>query len=166
MKTICCFMLWVSGIWLLFPHPAAAQETSKGYLHFDSYGKKVYLIPDQIAKQTMDATLNVQLPAEAIELPPEYVTDIYQVQVGSFVVALNAYRVKEKLEKDGYSVFLWEWHSPQMNTVFHVVSIGNCATADNAKAILNRLKTSYQLEGRITVAKQREGQSQASSLLR
>ncbi len=158
-------MLWISGISLLLPHPAASQEASKGYVHFDSYGKKVYLIPDQIAKQTMDSTLNFQIAPEPSETPSEYLADGYRVQVGSFVIAQNANRVKEKLEKDGYSVVLWEWRSPKKSELFHVVSIGNYATEEDALIILNRIKTSYHLEGRITVLKQQEGQSQASSLL-
>ncbi len=129
---------------LLFFQCAIAQLAENAYALHDLYGKVVYRVPEVIAKKTMDVTLSSSSPA----LTPARLGSgtMYVIQVGTFAVRENAYRLKEKLQADGYVVEVRTCCSRQKNP-FYVVFAGSFASTHEAFERLQTIKSAYGLDG-------------------
>ena len=126
-----------------------AQEQTKGYMVTDPNGRGFYLIPECIAEKTVNAALSSpampDLPPPASKLEEGQ----FAVQVGSFAVPANAERLQRKLVRDGYSVMVSKVFFQRRNLTLQVVTVKALPTLEDAGRVLQAIKGSYGLDGRI-----------------
>lgn len=139
--------LTFAAIMLIFAGPdAQAWQTAKGTTLFLADGKIAHLVPSTVVRRTMDVTLAMgEMPA--VE-PTHSFERTYVVQVGTFAVKENAFRLESKLKNEQYVVKVWEYDSKQMNH-FYVVTVGEYVTAEEAHERLGSINRTYNLEGMV-----------------
>ncbi len=122
---------------------AGAQVNENVYAFHDTYGRIVYQVPEVIVKKTMDVTLS-SVPPSPLTKPIAGTS--YAIQVGTFAVKENAYRLKDKLRADGYSVEIRKYFS-RYNGLFYVVFAGSFVSPHEAKEKMQAIRTAYSLNG-------------------
>ena len=127
--------------------------------------KPVHFVPAVIVRRTMDSTLSY--PAY---FPSPYKSDYrfnrdpqrdpqaelrFGIRVGTFAIRGNAYRLKRRLEHDGYMVRVYEWTSNKDNRIYNVVSVfGHYLTRDEAMQGLDDIGKTYRLRDMLLATRQ------------
>lgn len=143
-----CKYLTFAVILLIFAgQDAQAWQTAKGTTLFLADGKIAHLVPSTVVRRTMDVTLATMGDMTAVE-PLHSAERKYVVQVGTFAVKENAFRLEGRLKREQYVVKVWEYDSKQMNH-FYVVTVGEYATAEEAHDRLGSINREYNLEGMV-----------------
>jgi cell division protein FtsN len=143
-----CKYLTLAAVLLIFACPnAQAWQTAKGTTLFLADGKIAHLVPSTVVRRTMDVTLATMGEMTAVE-PVHPMERKYVVQVGTFAVKENAFRLESRLRSEQYVVKVWEYDSKQMNH-FYVVTVGEYATAEDAHDRLGSIEREYNLQGMV-----------------
>lgn len=102
-------------------------------------GQIVHVVPVEVAPQALDALFRV---------PASEHHEGYRllVQVGTFAIKQNAYRLKQKLELDGYTASVKEYYASK-DLLYYLVYVGSYTSVDEARQKLRDIRSAYNLEG-------------------
>src|SRR5690242_14230761 len=104
-RTMCKYLTFAAVLLIFAGQEAQAWQTAKGTTLFLADGKIAHLVPSTVVRRTMDVTL-AMMEMPAVD-PVHSIERKYVVQVGTFAVKENAFRLESRLKSERYVVKVW-----------------------------------------------------------
>ena len=146
MKQMLRYLIMCSVLLIFMSQHLCAWQTTKGTTLFLADGKIAHLVPRSVVRKTMDVTLSYADNSATMNSVDTHEQYRYVVQVGTFAVKENAFRLERNLKNEDYAVKVWQYVSKGKN-IYYVVTVGDYVSADEARQKLNSINLAYNVEG-------------------
>ncbi|HJW31557.1 MAG TPA: SPOR domain-containing protein [Saprospiraceae bacterium] len=138
------------GLLILISQNLCAWQVTRGTTLFLADGKIAHLVPESVVRKTMDVTLATADDVEMTDASAGHDRPRYVVQVGTFAVKENAFRLEQKLRNEEYVVRVWQYVS-RAKRLYYVVTVGEYATVAEAQQKLGSINVAHNVEGLVLV---------------
>ena len=136
----------IAGLLIFASQYANAWQEARGTTLFLADGKIAHLVPSTVVRKTMDGAFSTMDDEQVAGFTDTHNQYTYVIQVGTFAIKENAYRLDEKLRNEGYNVKVWEYDSKGKNH-FYVVTVGDYVSHVEARQKLGSINLAYHVEG-------------------
>jgi cell division septation protein DedD len=134
------------GLLILTSQNLCAWQVTRGTTLFLADGKIAHLVPKSVVRKTMDVTLGMADDVSVTDVPAGHDQLRYVVQVGTFAVKENAFRLENKLRDEDYVVKVWQYVS-RTKRLYYVVTVGDYASVTDAQQKLRSINLAHNVEG-------------------
>jgi hypothetical protein len=134
------------GLLILTSQNLCAWQVTRGTTLFLADGKVAHLVPESVVRKTMDVTLSIADDLAMTDASVGHNGLTYAVQVGTFAVKENAFRLEHKLRDEDYVVKVWQYVS-KAKRLYYVVTVGDYATVAEAQQKLSSINLAHNVEG-------------------